>query len=77
MHENPRWGGEGIGEAVEYWSHLERCSHDCPHKESLVDPLRMSEVLNHLRYPRMFTEREEFPREGDAHPLPSEYPSAP
>ncbi|EYC10318.1 hypothetical protein Y032_0056g2675 [Ancylostoma ceylanicum] len=45
MREHPRWGEEGIGEAVEYWSHFKRCLRDCPHKESLVDPLRMSEVL--------------------------------
>ncbi|EYC03456.1 hypothetical protein Y032_0094g2768 [Ancylostoma ceylanicum] len=68
MHEHPRWGGEGIGEAVEYWSHFKRCSHDCQHKEAPVDPLRTSEMLNHVRSSWMFTKREDFLRGGDAHP---------
>ncbi|EYC10889.1 hypothetical protein Y032_0053g2355 [Ancylostoma ceylanicum] len=53
MHELPRWGGEGISEAVKYWSHFKCCKHDCPHMESPVDPLHMSEVLNHVRRIRM------------------------
>ncbi|EYC03457.1 hypothetical protein Y032_0094g2769 [Ancylostoma ceylanicum] len=69
MHERPCWGEEGIGEAVEYWSHFRRCSHDCPRKESHVDPLRMGKVLKHVRYSRMFTKREDFLRGGNAHPL--------
>ncbi|EYC42901.1 hypothetical protein Y032_0513g2762 [Ancylostoma ceylanicum] len=61
-------GREGIGEAVKCWSHFERCSHDYPYKESPVDPLRMSEVLNHVRFSWIFT-KEDFLRGGDAHSL--------
>ncbi|EYC35394.1 hypothetical protein Y032_1066g3527 [Ancylostoma ceylanicum] len=47
MHEH--WGGEGIGEAVMCRNHFKQCAHDCLRKESLVDSLRMSKVLNRMR----------------------------
>ncbi|EYB82644.1 hypothetical protein Y032_0355g3341 [Ancylostoma ceylanicum] len=69
MHEHPCRGGKEVGEAIKYWSHYERYSHKCPHKVSLVDLLRMSEVLNNVRSSRMFMKREDSLRSGDAHPL--------
>ncbi|EYC41418.1 hypothetical protein Y032_0569g72 [Ancylostoma ceylanicum] len=68
MHEHSRWGGEGIGEADKYCSHFKRCLHYCPHNESVVGPLRMSEVFNHVRCFWMFTKRD-FLRGEDAHHL--------